>query len=85
MVDCPVISLVDQENAHPNVPPLPDAPSNMRDAACVAKTAHINRSAKETGKRKRGPRNSDTAKIEALLSHVNGTETVFQLAEDVVR
>ena len=85
MADRPVVSPVDQENTHPNVPPLADALSNVRDAARVARAAHIDWLAKETGKRKRGPRNSNAAKIEALLSHVDGAETAFQLAEDVVR
>ena len=85
MTDRPVVSPADQENVHPNVPPLAEALSNVRDDARVARAAHIDRSAKETGKRKRGPRNSDAAKIEALLSHVDGAETAFQLAEDVVR
>ena len=85
MTDRPVVSPADQENAHPNVPPLAEALSNVRDDARVARAAHIDRSAKEAGKRKRGPRNSDAAKIEALLSHVDGAETAFQLTEDVVR
>ena len=85
MTDRPVVSPADQENVHPNVPPLAEALSNVRDDARVARAAHIDRSAKETGKRKRGQRNSDAAMIEALLSHVDGTETAFQMAEDVVR
>ena len=80
-----IVSPADQENVHPNVAPPLDALSNVRDAARVAVAAHIDGSAKNVSKRKRGPRDSDAEKIESLLSLIDGAETAFQLVADVMR
>ena len=80
-----IVSPADQENVHPNVAPPLDALANVRDAARVAVAAHIDGSAKNVSKRKRGPRDSDAEKIESLLSLIDGAETAFQLVADVMR
>jgi hypothetical protein len=57
-----------QENVAPSADPL----ANVRSTAREALAAHIDRSAKESGKRSRGPRSSDAEKVESLLCFVDG-------------
>ena len=68
-----------------NVAPSADALANVRSTAREALAAHIDRSAKEPGKRSRGPRSSDAEKVESLLCFVDGAEIAFALVDDAKR
>ena len=76
---CPAVTPADQENVYSLADPL----VNVHSTARGARAAHIVGSAKEPGKRSRGPRNSDAEKIELLLSFVDRTETAFALTDNV--
>ena len=67
-----------QENVAPSADPLANVRSTARDALA----AHIDRSAKEPGKRRRGPRSSDAEKVESLLCFIVGAEIAFALVDD---
>ena len=56
-------SNANQENVAPSVDPL----ANVRSTARKALARHIDRSAKQSGKRSRGPRSSDAEKVESLF------------------
>ena len=71
----------DQENVDPSI----DIIANVRSSARGVRAAHIDGSAKETRKRSRGPRSSDAEKIESLLCFIDGAETAFALADDVIQ
>ena len=79
MVSPPVDA--NQKNVAPSTDPL----ANARSTAREARAAHIDRSAKESSKRSRGPRSSDAEKVESLLCFVDGAETAFALVDDAKR
>ena len=68
-----------------NVAPSADVLANVRSTAREALAAHIDRSAKEPGKRSRGPRSSDAEKVESLLCFIDGAEIAFALVDDAKR
>ena len=70
-----------QENAAPSADPL----ANVRSTAREALAAHIDRSAKGSGKRSRGPKSSDAEKVESLLCFLDGAEISFALVDDAKR
>ena len=70
-----------QENVAPSADPL----ANVRSTAREALAAHIDRSAKGSGKRSRGPKSSDAEKVESLLCFLDGAEIAFALVDDAKR
>ena len=74
-------SNTNQENLAPSADPL----ANVRSTAREALAGHIDRSAKQSGKRSRGPRSSDAEKVESLLCFVDGAEIAFALVDDAKR
>jgi hypothetical protein len=70
-----------QENVAPSADPL----ANVRSTAREALAAHIDRSAKGSGKRSRGPKSSDAEKVESLLCFLDGAEIAFTLVDNAKR
>ena len=65
------VAATDQENVDPSINHITNVCSTMQGV----RAAYIDGSAKEKRERSRGPRISNTEKIESLLCFINGVET----------
>ena len=72
--DCP-----DKENAAPPDNPVADVLRTARNAMA----AHVDGSARSSGKRSRGPRSSDAQKVESVFACIDRIESLFGLTEDL--
>ena len=69
----------DKENAAPPDNPVADVLRTVRNAMA----AHVDGSARSSGKRSRGPRSSDAQKVESVFACIDRIESLFGLTEDL--